>query len=58
MSNVHQLGGIRAKGFAALSAAERRAVASRGGTAAWKKGTAHRWTSKEAKSAGRKGGLK
>lgn len=34
-----------------------RAIASKGGKAAHEKGTAHEWTSEEARLAGRKGGL-
>jgi general stress protein YciG len=34
-----------------------RGIASRGGVAAHEKGTAHEWTSEEAREAGRKGGL-
>jgi general stress protein YciG len=32
-------------------------IASKGGKAAHQKGTAHEWTSEEARNAGRKGGL-
>ena len=32
-------------------------IASKGGKAAHQKGTAHEWTSEEARDAGRKGGL-
>lgn len=45
------------KGFATLDKDRRRAIASLGGKAAHKKGTAHQWTSQEARDAGRKGGL-
>ena len=34
-----------------------REIASKGGKAAHQKGTAHEWTSEEARNAGRKGGL-
>jgi hypothetical protein len=34
-----------------------RAIASKGGRAAHAKGTAHEWSSDEAREAGRKGGL-
>lgn len=44
------------RGFAAMSAEKQRAIASRGGRMAHAKGTAHQWTSEEAKAAGRKGG--
>lgn len=35
----------------------RRNIASLGGLASHRKGTAHRWTAQEAAAAGRKGGL-
>lgn len=45
------------RGFALMSPARRREVASKGGKAAHQKGTAHEWTSEEAREAGRKGGM-
>lgn len=44
------------QGFASMSRDAQRAIASSGGRAAHKKGTAHKWSSKEAAEAGRKGG--
>lgn len=44
------------RGFALLSKAERTKISTRGGIAAHKKGTAHKWTKEEAIKAGRKGG--
>jgi predicted phage gp36 major capsid-like protein len=44
------------KGFAALSEDERKQISSMGGRAAQAVGTAHRFTSEEARAAGRKGG--
>lgn len=44
------------KGFATLSPERRRQIASQGGRAAHRKGTAHEWTVEEARRAGRKGG--
>lgn len=44
------------QGFAALDAAERSKIASKGGTTAHQNGTAHKWTAEEAAEAGRKGG--
>lgn len=44
------------KGFAALTPEARRALSSRGGKAAHAAGTAHRFTTAEAKAAGAKGG--
>ena len=44
------------RGFASMSPAKQREIASKGGRAAHQKGTAHEWTSEEARTAGRKGG--
>ncbi len=44
------------RGFASMDPVRRREIASKGGKAAHKKGTAHRWSSDEAQEAGRKGG--
>jgi len=44
------------RGFASMSPEKQREIASKGGRAAHLKGTAHEWTSEEARSAGRKGG--
>lgn len=44
------------RGFAAMDAAQQRAIASRGGQAAHQKGTAHEFNSEEARRAGQKGG--
>jgi uncharacterized protein len=44
------------RGFASMSPEKQREIASKGGRAAHMKGTAHEWTSEEARSAGRKGG--
>ena len=40
-----------------MSSEKQLEIASKGGKAAHRKGTAHEWTSSEAKEAGRKGGL-
>ena len=45
------------RGFASMDRAKQREIASKGGKAAHQKGTAHEWTSEEARDAGRKGGL-
>lgn len=45
------------RGFASMSPDKQRHIASIGGKAAHKKGTAHQWTSEEARLAGQKGGL-
>lgn len=44
------------RGFAAMDRARQREIASIGGRAAHEKGTAHEFTSEEAREAGRKGG--
>ena len=50
-------GGLKERrGFASMSPEKQREIASKGGRAAHEKGTAHEWTSEEARNAGRKGG--
>jgi uncharacterized protein len=44
------------RGFASMSAALQREIASKGGRAAHEKGKAHEFTQEEAREAGRKGG--
>jgi len=44
------------RGFASMSKEKQKEIASKGGKAAHRKGTAHRFTSEEARVAGRKGG--
>ena len=44
------------RGFASMSPEKQREIASKGGRAAHEKGSAHEWTSDEARTAGRKGG--
>ncbi|MNX83677.1 Stress-induced bacterial acidophilic repeat motif protein [compost metagenome] len=46
----------RTRGFAAMDQAKQREIASKGGKAAHEKGTAHEFSSEEAREAGRKGG--
>ncbi len=48
--------GTSNRGFASMDAARQREIASQGGRAAHEKGTAHEFTSEEAREAGRKGG--
>jgi hypothetical protein len=48
--------GKERRGFASMSRDKQREIASKGGRAAHQKGTAHEWTSDEARVAGRKGG--
>ena len=45
------------QGFASMDRDKQREIASKGGKAAHLSGTAHEWTSEEAREAGRKGGL-
>ena len=44
------------RGFASMDEEKQREIASKGGKAAHLKGTAHEFTSEEAREAGRKGG--
>ena len=44
------------RGFASMNNEKQRVIASKGGRAAHAKGTAHEWSSAEARAAGRKGG--
>ncbi len=44
------------RGFASMSPERQREIARKGGKAAHEKGTAHEFTSQEAREAGRKGG--
>lgn len=44
------------RGFASMDPMKQKEIASKGGRAAHAKGTAHEWSSDEAREAGRKGG--
>jgi len=46
----------KGRGFASMDKSKQRMIASKGGQAAHKKGTAHTWTSEEARKAGQRGG--
>lgn len=48
---------VKDRGFASMDPAKQRAIASKGGRLAHERGVAHRWSSAEARVAGRKGGL-
>ena len=50
------MAGAKRRGFASMSEAKQREIASMGGKAAHEKGTAHEFTTDEAREAGRKGG--
>ncbi len=49
-------GGRSNRGFASMDRERQREIASKGGRAAHRKGTAHQWSAEEAREAGRKGG--
>ena len=49
-------GGGSNRGFASMDPQRQREIASQGGRAAHEKGTAHEFSSEEAREAGRKGG--
>jgi general stress protein YciG len=53
---MSEMGKKSTRGFAGMSAEKQREIASKGGKAAHVKGTAHQWTSEEAREAGTKGG--
>jgi len=58
-ADIRSAGGVSRKtprGFAAMDPQAQRAIAAKGGRAAHQKGTAHEFTSEEARIAGRKGG--
>jgi len=45
------------RGFASMDPSRQKEIASKGGRAAHEKGTAHEWSSDEARTAGQKGGI-
>ena len=47
--------GIQNRGFASMDRQRQRQIASKGGKAAHESGTAHEWSSDEAREAGKKG---
>ncbi|WBY00408.1 KGG domain-containing protein [Ramlibacter tataouinensis] len=55
-NNQGSAGGKSNRGFASMDPDRQRQIASEGGKAAHEKGTAHEFTSEEAREAGRKGG--
>lgn len=59
---VEERGGVNGagksrRGFASMDRTRQREIASKGGRAAHAKGTAHEWSSDEARTAGQKGGI-
>ncbi|MFL9925252.1 KGG domain-containing protein [Herbaspirillum lusitanum] len=57
MANQQNPNGSSNRGFAAMDPERQRQIASAGGKAAHLKGSAHEFSSAEAREAGRKGGL-
>lgn len=57
MKPKNKVGTALRRGFAVMSAEKQREIASKGGKAAHAKGTAHEWSTEEARRAGRKGGM-
>jgi general stress protein YciG len=55
-SSNEQVAGPSKRGFGSMDENKQREIASKGGKAAHQKGTAHEFTSEEAKRAGQKGG--
>src|SRR6476469_3432293 len=51
------MAGKSRRGFASMDPSRQREIASKGGRAAHEKGTAHEWSSDEARVAGQKGGI-
>jgi len=51
------IAGKSRRGFASMDRSRQREIASKGGRAAHAKGTAHEWSSDEARTAGQKGGI-
>ena len=51
------MAGKSRRGFASMDRERQREIASKGGRAAHAKGTAHEWSSEEARVAGQKGGV-
>ena len=56
MATSNQGKGSSNRGFASMDPQRQREIASQGGKAAHEKGTAHEFTSEEAREAGRRGG--
>ena len=56
MVNRESEGSRSERGFAAMDPNKQREIASKGGKTAHQRGTAHQFTSEEAREAGRKGG--
>ncbi len=56
MANGNTKNGTSNRGFAAMDAEKQREIASKGGKAAHERGSAHEFTSEEAREAGRRGG--
>lgn len=57
MAHAPKHGGADHRGFSSMDPTKQKAIASKGGKAAHLAGTAHEWSSEEARAAGRKGGM-
>jgi general stress protein YciG len=55
-ANESGQGAVKLRGFASMDQEKQREIARKGGKAAHEKGTAHEFTSDEARAAGKKGG--
>src|ERR671918_2283339 len=55
-SSTSTSSGVSKRGFASMDPQRKREIARKGGRAAHEKGTAHEFTTDEARAAGRKGG--
>lgn len=53
---MNDMNSTKKRGFAAISPDQHKAICSKGGKTAHEKGTAHEFTSEQAKDAGAKGG--
>jgi len=56
MAQTQSPGGTSQRGFASMDPQKQREIASKGGQAAHRQGTAHEFSPEEAREAGRKGG--
>jgi general stress protein YciG len=56
MARANEAGQAKLRGFASMDQEKQREIARKGGKAAHEKGTAHEFTSDEARAAGKKGG--
>ncbi len=57
MAKANLGGNTKERGFASMDSEKQKEIARKGGKAAHEKGTAHQFTSEEARAAGKKGGV-